>query len=134
MSTKMIIIAGITVLAASGLQAAAATAKTSEVITVKQISSISSDRNLRQIRVSANANLYVVAFEKPCSALRRSDVSFDNQAAELLDAGTELKVGASRCIIKSIERDLDLPAIITARSDKDPRQVLAGPTELRLAR
>ncbi|MGH8104912.1 MAG: hypothetical protein ACREO2_01190, partial [Arenimonas sp.] len=129
MSMKTIAIASITMLAASGLQAADP-AKTSEVISVKRISSISTDKNLRQIRVNANANLYVVTFEKPCSALRHSGVSEDNQAAEYLGAGTELKVGTSACTIKSIERDLDLPSISTARDYRDPRQVLAGPTEL----
>ena len=133
MSMKTIVIAGITVLAASGLQAAGQE-KMSEIISVKQISSISTDKNLRQIRVNANANLYVVTFEQPCSSLRHSAVSVANQPAEYLGAGTELKVGTSNCLIKRIERDLDLPAISTASDYRDPRQILAGPTELRQAR
>jgi len=128
MSRKAIATTSLVLLAIASLQTADA-ATASDVIAVKEISSISASRNYRQMTVNADTNLYQVTFEKPCAALKHSDVSTNQQATEQLTVGSELKVGTSSCLIKSIQRDLDLPSLATARDSSDPRQVLNDPTK-----
>ncbi len=121
MLLKTIAVAGLMAFASTSLQAADSE-QTKKVIVVKEIGSASVDKSYRQLKVSANTTRYVVTFEKPCYALRRSDVSVDNQTTEQLSAGTELKVGTSSCVIKSIQRDLDLPTIGAANRLEVARQ------------
>ncbi|HOZ06525.1 MAG TPA: hypothetical protein PLS60_14180 [Arenimonas sp.] len=128
MSRKAIATTSLMLLAIAGLQTSQA-ATASDVIAVKDISSISASRNYRQMTVNAATKLYQVSFEKPCTALKHSDVSTNKQLTEQLMAGSELKVGTSSCVIKSIQRDLDLPSLATARGDNDPRQMLSDPTK-----
>jgi len=128
MSRKAIATTSLVLLAIASLQTADA-ATASDVIAVKEISSISASRNYRQMTVNADTKLYQVTFEKPCAALKHSDVSTNQQATEQLTVGSELKVGTSSCLIKSIQRDLDLPSLATARDSSDPRQVLNDPTK-----
>ncbi len=127
MSRKAIATTSLVLLAISGLQPAGAATSTN-VIAVKEISSISVSRNYRQITINADAKLYDVTFEKPCTSLKHSDVSTNKQSTEQLMVGSELKVGTSSCTIKSIQRDLDLPTLATARDNNDPRQMLSDPT------
>ncbi len=128
MSRKTIATTSLMLLSIAGLQTADA-ATASDVIAVKEISSISASRNYRQMSINADAKLYQVTFEKPCTALKHSDVSTNKQSTEQLTVGSELKVGTSSCMIKSIQRDLDLPSLATARDDNDPRQILRDPTK-----
>ena len=110
MSFKAIAAASLVILVSSNLQAETAKQAT-HVISVKEIASASVDRNYRQLKLIANGQRYVMAFEEPCTALRRSDFTNDNQSSEQLGVGDELKIGKSSCMIKSIERDLDFATV-----------------------
>ncbi|HNV82777.1 MAG TPA: hypothetical protein PLF92_04455 [Arenimonas sp.] len=128
MSRKAIATTSLVLLAIAGLQTADV-ATASDVTAVKEISSISASRNYRQMSINVDAKLYQVTFEKPCTALKHSDVSANTQMTQQLTVGSELKVGTSSCMIKSIQRDLDLSSLATARDDNDPRQMLSDPTK-----
>ena len=130
MSLKTIVIACSMLLATSSPYAAIA-AKPGTAIEAKEITSISIDYSYRQLKVNTLRNRYLVALEKPCTALRRSDIAFDDKSSNILDAGTELQVGTHNCTIKSIRRDLDGLKTASYSDRYDPRNNIAGPTELR---
>ena len=83
----------------------------------------------RQMGSSVDGKLDQVRFEKPCRAVKHAEVSANTQMTQQLTVGSELKVGTSSCMIKSIQRDLDLSSLATARDDNDPRQMLSDPTK-----
>lgn len=130
MSLKTSLITCSIILASSGIQAAS-TPKPGTIIEAKEIISVSIDNTYRQLKVNTLRNRYVVALEKPCTALRRSNIAFDDQSGDLLTAGSELQVGERSCTIKSIRRDLDLLKTASYRNTNDPRNTAMGTTELR---
>jgi len=118
------------ILAASSLQAAS-TFKPGTAIEAAEITTISIDNTYRQLKVNTLRNRYVVALDKPCIALRRSDIIFGDKSSDMLAAGTELQVGASTCLIKSVRRDLNLLKTANYNYTYDPRNMISGTTELR---
>ena len=130
MSLKTSLVACSIILASSSLQAAN-TPKPGTIIKANEIISVSIDNTYRQLKVNTLRNRYVVALDKPCTALRRSNIAFDEKSSDILSAGSELQVGERSCMIKSIRRDLDLLKTASYRNTNDPRNTAMGTTELR---
>jgi len=132
MSFKIVTAASLLVFASFNLQAETSK-QASNIIAVKEISSVSVDKSYRHLKISSNAQRYIVAFEKPCLALRHKDISNDNQTSGQLSAGSQMNVGTEECRIKSIQRDLDFPVASTSSHPDDVRQMLARPAATRPA-